>query len=331
MFEKASDALKDASSLFILNLNPCSTYQNPNIVAAVIKVTSHNKSHIDYRSAQRIFAWIRVSGHNICPVLSALSTRMERTHSWIVALKGLMLLHGIMSCKIHAVQNIGHLSFDLSSFKDRNPNLYHHEAFIRAYYRYLDAKASLMSHHIKEKKEGRLRKGIKEKPKQSSMTQDLVWLENLQGLLDMLLEIKPQRDNMMNVLVLEAMDCIVIEIFDIYRRICKGIATIFVRIYSIEKPKAQIALLIMKKAAVQADKLSRYVDFCMDFGVIKASKTPKIVHIHEQDIRALEQLINRDSSQQKHDRLIPREQDKSTMCTQDNNIMKTDSLRLGVT
>ncbi|KAD1982851.1 hypothetical protein E3N88_42071 [Mikania micrantha] len=208
--------------------------------------------------------------------------------------------------------------FDLSSFKDRNPNLYHHEAFIRAYYRYLNAKASLMSHHIKEKKEGRLRKGIKEKPKQSSMTQDLVWLENLQGLLDMLLEIKPQRDNMMNVLVLEAMDCIVIEIFDIYRRICKGIATIFVRIYSIEKPKAQIALLIMKKAAVQADKLSRYVDFCMDFGVIKASETPKIVHIHEQDIRALEQLINRDSSQQKHDRLIPREQDKSTMCTQDN-------------
>ncbi|KAI3816438.1 hypothetical protein L1987_16136 [Smallanthus sonchifolius] len=278
MLKRVSDALKDAGSLVIVNLTPRSTYRNPEIEAVVIKVTSHNNSHIDYRSAQRIFAWIHVSGHYVGPVLSALSTRMERTHSWTVALKGLMLLHGIMSCKSPTVQKIGHLPFDLS------------------------------------RTERSLRKGIKENPKKSSMMQDLVWLENLQGLLDMLLEIKPQREKMMNVLVLEAMDCIVIEIFDIYSRICNGIAAVLVRVYSIGKPKARMAFSILQKAAVQANHLSLYIHFCRDFGVAKASESPKIVHINEHDIRALDQVINRDSGQRK-----PRE---------DNNIMKTDSLRV---
>lgn len=297
MLARASDVLKDASSLFLVNLTPCSTYQNPDIAAAVIKATSHNNSHIDYQSAQRIFAWIRVSGHNVRPVMAALTTRMERTHNWTVALKGLMLLHGILSCKVPAVQKIGHLPFDLSSFKDRNPNLPHHEAFIRAYYKYLDKKASFMFRHTQEQKVGSLRNGTKPKAKRS-MTKDLVWLESLQELLDMLLEIKPQREKMMNVLVLGAMDCIVIEIFDIYTRICNGIAAVIVRIYSIGKPKARMAFLILQKAAVQADNLSRYISFCTDFGVAKASECPKIVHINEHDIRALEQVINRDSSQQ---------------------------------
>ncbi|KAK1419786.1 hypothetical protein QVD17_29119 [Tagetes erecta] len=329
MLEKASDALKDATSLFILNLTSCST--NTDIEAAVIKATSHNNSHIDYRSAQRIFAWIRVSGHYVRPVLSALSTRMERTHSWTVAMKGLMLMHGIMSCKVSAVQKIGHLPFDLSNFKERNPNMYHHEAFIRAYYQYLDTKSSFMLQHSQERKDGSLRKGIKPKKKQSSMMQELLWIENLQGLLDMLLEIKPQSEKMMNVLVLGAMDCIVIEIFDIYTRICNGIASILVRIYSIGRPKASMALSILQKAAIQADNLSQYIHFCNDFGVTKASESPKIVHINENDIRALEQVINKDSSRHKHEKLIPKEHDTSMILTKDNNIMKTDSLRLGVT
>ncbi|KAM0007448.1 putative ANTH domain, ENTH domain, ANTH domain superfamily protein [Helianthus debilis subsp. tardiflorus] len=291
--ERASDALKDTISLFLVNVTPCLAYRNPDIEVAVIKATSHDNSHIDYQSAQRIFAWIRVSGHYVHPVMSALTTRMERTHNWTVALKGLMLLHGITSCKVSTVQKIGKLPFDLSNFKDRNPNLYHYEAFIRAYYRYLDIKTSFMQRHSREEKKGSIRDGIKQKTKQVSMMQDLVWLQDLQDLLDMLLEIKPQSEKMMNVLVLEAMDCIMIEIFDIYSRICKGIAEVLMRAYSIGKPKAQMAFSILQKSAVQAENLSQYIDFCKEFGVDKASECPKIAHINEHDIRALEQVLNR--------------------------------------
>ncbi|XP_071714339.1 putative clathrin assembly protein At1g25240 [Rutidosis leptorrhynchoides] len=302
MLKRASDALKDASSLFIVNWTPRSPYRNPDIEAAIIKATSHDNSRIDYSSAQRIFAWIRVSSHYIRPILSALSTRMAKTRNWTVALKGLMLLHGILSCRVPAVQKIGPLPFDFSNFKDWNPNSCHHEAFVRAYYTYLHKKVSFM--YQQDEKTGSLRKGIIQKPKQSPLMNNLGLLQNLQCLLDMLLEIKPRREKLMNVLVLEAMDCIVIEIYDIYSRICNGIASVLIRLYSIEKTEAVTAFSVLQKAAAQADVLSRYIELCRVFGVAKASESPKIVHIHKDDIHALEHIIYKVSNQQITDRSI---------------------------
>ncbi|CAF1709192.1 unnamed protein product [Brassica oleracea var. botrytis] len=40
----------------------------------------------------------------------------------------------------------------------------------------------------------------------------------------MLLQIRPMADNMKKTLIIEPMDCLVIEIFDIYGRICSAIA-----------------------------------------------------------------------------------------------------------
>ncbi|XP_023755961.1 putative clathrin assembly protein At1g25240 [Lactuca sativa] len=322
MWKKASEAFKDFSSLCVVNLAPRSSLRNPDIEAAVIKATSHNDSHIDYHSAQRIFAWIRVSSHYARPVMSAISTRMEKTRSWTVALKGLMLLHGVFSCKVPAVQKIGRLPFNLSNYRDRNPNCSHHEEFIRAYYKFLDKKSSFLFNHSQERKDqGRTRRGkeTKEKPKQSSMMKDLVWLENLQELLDILLKIKPQKETMMNVLVLEVMDCIMIEIFDIYIRICNGIAGVLVRIYSAATSEAGRALSILQKAAVQGEELSRYVQFSKDFGVLKASECPKIVNIRPEDIRALEQVINSDAFQQRSEQSSPKEEDKSMMSEEDKD------------
>lgn len=322
----ASNALKDVSSLFITNFTPTSVDRNPEIEAAVIKATNHNNSRVDYLSAQLIFAWIRVSGHYIRPVLSALTTRMEKTHSWTVALKGLMLLHGVFSCKVPAIRKIGHLPFDLSNFKDRKPNLYQHEAFIRSYYTYLNNKSAFMMKHSDDRKAQTLRSGIKEKPKQWSMMQHLVWLENLQGLLDMLLEIKPQGEKMRNVLVLEAMNCIVLEIYDIYSWICNGIAAVLVRIYSIGKTEAGMAFSILQKASAQAEVLSQYIDLCRDFGVTKASESPKIVRIHKDDLQELEKIINRASSHQKAEQLILDEGDKLIMPFEDTDIIKKPEL-----
>ncbi|KAL4575620.1 hypothetical protein LXL04_022470 [Taraxacum kok-saghyz] len=330
MWKKASEAFKDFSSLCVVNLAPRSSLRNPDIEAAVIKATSHNDSHIDYHSAQRIFAWIRVSSHYVRPVMSALSTRMEKTRSWTVALKGLMLLHGVFSCKVPAVQRIGRLPFDLSKFRDRNPNCSHQEAFIRAYYKFLDKKSSFLFNHSQERKNQertRTRRGkhSKEtKPRQSSMMQDLVWLENLQELLDILLKIRPQKEKMMNVLISEAMNCIIIEIFDIYIRICNGIAGVLVRIYSAAKSEAERALLVLRTAAVQGEELSRYVQFCNDCGVLKASECPKIVHIRDEDIRALEQVINSDAFQKKTEQLSPKEEEKQNDSTSDSETTITE-------
>merc|ERR1711974_564721 len=108
------------------------------------------------------------------------------------------------------------------------------------------------------------------------MMQDLVWLQNLQVLLDVLLKIKPQKEKMMNVLILEAMDCILVEIFFIYSRICNAIAAVLVRIYSVGKAEAAMAFSVLQKAAVQAKDLTQYINFARILGLLKHQKAPEL-------------------------------------------------------
>ncbi|MCD7454412.1 hypothetical protein HAX54_024811 [Datura stramonium] len=76
-----------------------------------------------------------------------------------------------------------------------------------------------------------------------SMTQDLILIQKLQYLLDILLEIRPLCDEAVVPLVLEAMDCVMIEVFDVYSRICNGIARILIILLEVE---ASMALRMFK-------------------------------------------------------------------------------------
>ncbi|KAH0724143.1 hypothetical protein KY285_000008 [Solanum tuberosum] len=140
-----------------------------------------------------------------------------------------------------------------------------------------------------------------------SMIQDLVLLQKLQYLLDMLLEIRPLCGNAVVPLVLEAMDCVMIEVFDVYSRICNGIARILLRIYSAGKVEASMALRIVQKATIQGEELSVYFELCQSIGVKNAAEFPTIEQIPYEDIKELEEIINGVS--EKESRIIPYQHD----------------------
>ncbi|OAY29365.1 putative clathrin assembly protein At1g25240 [Manihot esculenta] len=281
LWRRAAGALKDQRSILLAGLSRRSVYRNPDLETAIIKATNHNDSHVDYKNAQIVFAWIRSSPVTLKPLLRALSSRMEKTQSWVVALKGLMLLHDIFSCKTPAVQRIGRLPFNLSHFIDgdsKNSEMWGFNAFVRSYFAYLDQR----SVHLYEQ------------PKQNEepLVQELLQLQNWQYLLDMLLQIKPEANNMRKTLILEAMDCVIIEVFDVYSRICNGIDKIPLGIYSAGKPEASMALKVLQKAMIQVEDLALYLQLCRNFGVFHAMEVPKVNHIPEKDIRNLERIIN---------------------------------------
>ncbi|KAI3708329.1 hypothetical protein L2E82_37496 [Cichorium intybus] len=87
-----------------------------------------------------------------------------------------------------------------------------------------------------------------EELKEKSMIQELIWTQNLQGLLDLLLHIRPKSKQMLNVVVLEAMHCVVIEIYDICGRICNEIGSVLVTM--IYEYGAKMALSILQKAKI---------------------------------------------------------------------------------
>ncbi|KAJ4961170.1 hypothetical protein NE237_021080 [Protea cynaroides] len=289
-WKRASAVLKDNNSICLAKLARRTSFRHPELEAAIIKATSHDEFSVDYKNAQRIFALIRTSSSFFKPFMWALTKRIDKTRSWVVAIKGLMLIHGIFCCNIPAVRRIGRLPFDLSDFTDghsKSTKSWGFNGFVRSYFAYLDQRSVFLSCNAP----GDDGKDDRETDGSSSMMKVLAELQRLQALLDILIQIKPCTDGMNVRLILEAMDCIVIEIFDVYSKMCSGIAGVLVGIYKAGKTEATMALRVLKKAALLGEELSSYFEFCKDFGVLNVSELPRVEQIPEEDIRELEQML----------------------------------------
>ncbi|MBA0669562.1 hypothetical protein Goklo_025112, partial [Gossypium klotzschianum] len=284
LWKKVTGIIKDKNSIVWANFSGKSSFRNPDLETSIIKATSHDEYHIDKRNAQIVFSWIRASPISLRPLVWALSRRMEKTRSWVVAVKGLMLMHGVFYCKVPAVEKMGRLPFDLSSFTDGDTTsgkTWGFNAFVREYYAFLDQRALVLSEKDNRKADDR-----------SPMAQQLSKLQKLQSLLDMLLQVKPRAENMKLPLILEAMDCIIIEIYDVYSRICAEITKVLLNIYSVKKPEAATALKVLQKAMTQGEELSSFFDSCKEFGDMNANEFPTVAQIPKEEVEELERIVN---------------------------------------
>ncbi|MCD7471473.1 hypothetical protein HAX54_011927 [Datura stramonium] len=302
LWRKVSGLLKDQNSIWIASLSRRTALRNPDIEAAVIKATSHDEFSMNMKNVDRVFRWLRLSPTNLKPFIWAISIRTEKTRSWVVAIKVLILMHGLYSTRLPCVQRIGRLTFDLSNFEDghsKTSEMQGINEFIRAYFAFLDQKSYYLFMELEEKRsmvnldDNMVVHNLENEEKDNyTMVQDLVLIQKLQTLLDMLLETKPLSGSAIVPLVLEAMDCVVTEIFDVYSRIRHGIARVLSRINSVGKVEATMALKIMKRANIQAEELSLYFEFNRDIGVRNAEICPTVDQIPEEEIKELEELIN---------------------------------------
>ncbi|XP_016509806.1 putative clathrin assembly protein At1g25240 [Nicotiana tabacum] len=340
LWRKASGLIKDRNSLWLASLSRRTAFRNPEMEAAVIKATSHDEFSIDMKNVDRVYKWLRLSPSHLKSLIWAISLRMEKTKSWVVAIKGLMLMHGVYSSKLPAIQRIGRLPFDLSNFKDGHSNpskMWGINAFVRAYFTYLDQKSSLLFMNLQERKNLQNLDNINNKnvvvQGRYSMIQDLVLLQKLQFLLDMLLEIRPLCHTAIVPLVLEAMDCAIIEVFDVYSRICNGIARVLLRIYSAGKVEASMALRIVQKATIQGEELSLYFELCRSIGVKNAAECPRVEQIPDEDIKELEEIINGVSEKASQMPQLVHESTKAIMVheTGNQNLEEQSKLRTVIT
>ncbi|KAL6566303.1 hypothetical protein OROGR_001918 [Orobanche gracilis] len=285
LWRRASGVLKDQNSLWQANLSRRTALRNPDIEKAVIRATTHYDLSFDARDIDRICDWLRLSPFNLKPILWSVSNRVEKTRSWVVALKGLYLMHTITNTKIPCVKKIGRLPFDLSGFSDghaRPAKTWPFNSFVRAYYAFLDQKSTVIFQHAAEEKSG---SGC------FPIRQELNLLQKLQALVDLLMQIQPQAAAAFVPLVLHVMDGIVIEIYDLYSRICRGIAGVLMNIYSGGKTEAAMALNVVKKATQQGEDLAYYFEFCQEIGVVNATEFPVMDRIPDEGIRELEQIV----------------------------------------
>ncbi|CAL5213931.1 unnamed protein product [Lathyrus oleraceus] len=294
VWRQATGILKDKNSIWNAKFSRKGPWRNPDLETVIIKATSHDENRIDCKNVQRVFKWLRTSPLYFKPLVWALSIRMQKTKSWVVALKGLMLIHGVFCIGIPMVQKMGRLPFDLSNFNDSylNPSkAWGVNSFVRSYFAYLDQRSAFVSFEVKNlRKNNNNNKGVEV---EETLMEELEKLQKLQTMIDMLLQIKPKHMNMSVGLVLEAMDCVIIEVFDVYSKFCNKIAGVLMRIYDVGgKTEACVGLRVLQKAIVQGDELASYIEYCRDIGVLNASQCPKIERISEEDIQDLERIIS---------------------------------------
>ncbi|MBA0837768.1 hypothetical protein Goarm_009897, partial [Gossypium armourianum] len=271
LWKLVSAAIKDNNSLIKAKFSRKDSCRNYDLEAAIIKVTSHDNYVIDRRNAQIVFSWIRASSISLRPFVWALSKRMEKTRSWVVALKGMMLMHGVLRCKVPAVQNMGRLPFDFSDFTDGHSKLsrtWGFNAFIRDYYAFLDKRAALSYDQHNQKAQHR----------HPLMLQSLLNVQNLQFLLGLLLKVRPLADNMNVGLTIEAMNCVTVEIFDVYSKICNEIAKVEYYGTPINANELPTVTQILEEDVQQ--KLERIANgdsdkTCRDIGFVENDKMAK--------------------------------------------------------
>ncbi|XP_016684047.2 putative clathrin assembly protein At1g68110 [Gossypium hirsutum] len=114
---------------------------------------------------------------------------------------------------------MGRLPFDFSDFTDGHSKLsktWGFNAFIHDYYAFLDKRAALSYDQHNQKAQYR----------HPLMLQSLLNVQNLQFLLGLLLKVRLLADNMNVGLIIEAMNCVTVEIFDFYSKICNEIVKV---------------------------------------------------------------------------------------------------------
>ncbi|WOL06617.1 PHD finger protein PERSISTENT TAPETAL CELL 1 [Canna indica] len=301
-WRRAAAAAKDKRSLCMTRMASVHRHhhggsggdlQRQEVDMAVIRATSHDEQSVDYKSAERVLEWARAAPSSFLDrVMWSLAHRTARTRSWAVALKSLLLAHGLLICSDDGplTARIGRLPFDLSDFRDRTSSGF--SAFIRAYFRFLDQRSLFASH----------KKLLQVATSDSDA--DLTDLEHLQTLLDLLLQVRPYADGMEVELVLEAMDCVMIEIFEVHRSICNGIAHFLADALSqgsskttcnqasdARRRRGALAMRVLRRAAAQSSQLSAYLDLCRSLGVLEASELPAVQSIPEEDLADIERLL----------------------------------------
>lgn len=305
-FRRATAVAKDKRSLYLSRITGgyrhrsfASTggLRSAALEAAVIHSTSHDERSIDYKNTSRVFAWARTSPSLLDPLMWALARRADRTRSWPVALKVLMVVHGLLRCSDESPPafRLGRLPFDLSDFRDRSSlpsQSSGFSAFVRAYFHFLDFRSRLPSYETGGHDEN------------SDSDRDLQQLERLQAFLHLLMQIRPYAGGMEVALILEAMDCVVIEIFEVYSGICNGIACFLSGILgppasgeggeeqeAMRRRRGAVGMRILRRAVEQSSHLSAYFEACRILGVLNATEFPPVERIPDEDIRDLERLV----------------------------------------
>ncbi|KAI4335694.1 hypothetical protein L6164_014317 [Bauhinia variegata] len=153
---RAIGVVKDQTSISIAKV---AGNLAPDLEVLVVKATSHEEVAADEKYIREILSLTSYSRGYINTCVFTISKRLGKTRDWIVALKALMLVHGLLADghplfeeEILNATRRGMRILNMSDFRDEaHSNSWDHAGFVRLYAMYLDEKVEFMVYEKKLK------------------------------------------------------------------------------------------------------------------------------------------------------------------------------------
>ncbi|KAM7264664.1 hypothetical protein ACFE04_002347 [Oxalis oulophora] len=159
---KTIGVLKDQTSISIAKV---AGNIAPDLEVLIVKATTHDQHPTHDKYITEILNLMTCSNAYVNASVVTISKRLSKTHDWIVAVKGLMLLHRLFNDgprlfqeEIVYAQRKGMRVLDMNGFKDQaHSNSWDQSVFVKVYGSYLDVKVefSVYENKLERKDEER--------------------------------------------------------------------------------------------------------------------------------------------------------------------------------
>ncbi|KAI3831058.1 hypothetical protein MKX03_007890 [Papaver bracteatum] len=281
-FRKALGALKDSTKVGLAKVN--SGYKELDV--AIVKATNHVERVAKEKHVRFIFEAISSSRPraDVLYCIHALSKRLAKTHTWVVALKTLFVIHRALREvdssfreELISYRRTRGQMLNLSHFKDDStPQAWDYSSWVRIYALYLEERLEcyrILNYDVET-----------DRPRTKELDTAVLieQLPALQQLLFRLLACLPEGAATYNIVIQNALSLVAIESIRLYAAINDGILNLVDKFFEMQQHDALRALEIYKRAVNQTEKLSEFYEKCRGLELGRGQKFIKLEKVNDE-------------------------------------------------
>nr|GEX98134.1 putative clathrin assembly protein At2g25430 [Tanacetum cinerariifolium] len=314
-FQRAYTSIKENTIVSYAKIATAGGFCDIDLI--LVKATTPEDIPLCDRYVLQLLKIFTVSASAYRTFASSFSRRFSKTNCWRVALKCLILMHRLLRAlpynspfrtELLWARSNGYLTLNPCPFRDTSSfNSHDYTQFISTYANlldealdcltidcelaYKDSEENIESEEDEEdEEEEMILQSFPQKMK--SVGEKLELLPQLQSLIDRVIECKPKGVAKRSFLIQCALKYIVRDSFFCYNNCHNEILAVLDHLIQLPYRSCMTAFCVYKKAAVQADHLSEFYDWCKSVGLCGIYEYPFVDRIPEIQIQALENFLN---------------------------------------
>ncbi|XP_071714333.1 putative clathrin assembly protein At1g03050 [Rutidosis leptorrhynchoides] len=309
-FQRAYTTIKENTFVSYAKIATVGGFCNVDLV--LVKATSPEDIPLRDRYVLQLLKIFAVSPESYHTFASSFSRRFSNSKCWRVALKCLILLHRLLRSlpydtpfrtELLWARSNGLLSLNPCPFRDTSScNSHDYTQFILSYANLLDEalycltldseqiNEDLIEKHEYDDQEEMMFQTYPDKMKR--LIDKLEILQQFQSLIDRVIECKPNGQAARSFLVHSTLKYIVRDSFFCYTNFNSEIGSVLDHLIQLPYRSCMIAFVLYKKAAIQADRLIEFYDWCKSVGLCGTYEYPVVDRIPEIQIQALENFLS---------------------------------------